>query len=1050
MAGSLLSFDTSKFEQHEISSFIYEPVRNEDGSLRDFRILYASDIFARDWLAIYHNEDYLGAMLKESTLMDDYSLEMMERFVTQKPHAFMTYMPMVNLHLYFEPIMGLPEPYAGFYVTNITNHAFHDARNHFLHNIQQMGNNAVLMQRHPNGRMDPVYISPEFARMMETSVAEARAMLTGSGFFKSTVADDRPLVRSMLERRVAFDGSNRLTIQKITAKHNKVWCNVHCAFIDDFDEHYIYFTYTDVTTLKQYEERLRSTYSSLGNNFYQSGENTLSNLRVNLTRNVFEEIQGVDTYDTDTLRNSYSEALQLRLCHFPIESERKRLATSFARERLIQQYVSGSPNTSIMLYSVRKNGMSCFVNISASVTRHPLSGDIVAFITERQCNSEKVKNVLTDKILSQQFDLVAYLVDGQYGITIRDPGRIGHGVLPTSRQGDYQTWIDSQVIPALSDADKKKEVREALSLSAVEEELKIHDPYVVNIAIETEGETSYKQFDFYSVNPDARFYILLESDNTEIQKRHMALNEQLRQALEASNQANVAKTAFLSNMSHEIRTPMNAIIGLGSIALRDPDLPPRTREHLEKIGSSARHLLNLINDILDMSRIESGRLTIRNEEFSFSEMLEQINPMIHAQCRDRGLTYVCRVMSPVDDSYIGDAMKLKQVIINILGNAVKFTPEGGQVSFFIERFAQFEGQSSLRFTMQDTGIGMDKEYLPKIFDAFTQEDERKSNKYGSTGLGMAITKNIVEQMNGTISVESEKGVGTTFTVEVTLRDGTRRERDGDVRPAEMKVLVVDDDPISREHAVTVLEEVGIAADSASTGAEAMEMIQLKAARHESYNLMFVDWRMPGRDGVEVTRDIRKIVGQESVMIVLTAYDWDDIEAEAKEAGVDAFMPKPLFATNVMSTFQNVMESKRRLSEKDEPVTLAGRRVLFAEDIELNAEILADLLDLMDIESEHAENGKVCVEMFEKSEEGYYEAILMDVRMPVMDGLEAARTIRKMSRPDASSIPIIAMTANAFDEDVQRSLQAGMNAHLSKPVDFDRLKETLGELIKDGR
>ena len=304
-------------------------------------------------------------------------------------------------------------------------------------------------------------------------------------------------------------------------------------------------------------------------------------------------------------------------------------------------------------------------------------------------------------------------------------------------------------------------------------------------------------------------------------------------------------------------------------------------------------------------------------------------------------------------------------------------------------------------------------------------------------------------MNGTIAVESEKGVGTTFTVEVTLRDCERRERQLDaMRAQDLRVLVIDDDPVSREHARNMLEEVGIAADTAASGPEAIEMIQLKVARHEAYNLMFVDWKMPGQNGMEVTKQIRRIVGQDSAMIVLTAYDWDEIEDEAKAAGVDSFMAKPLFPSNVLSTFRRVMEEKRLTRQESAPADLTGRRVLIAEDMEINAEILADLLELLDVESEHAENGKVAVEMFDQSAPGYYDAILMDVRMPVMDGLEATRTLRKLARSDARTISVIAMTANAFDEDVQRSLQAGMNAHLSKPVDIDRLRETLQELIRD--
>ena len=1051
MAGSLVTFQTSQYEKHEISSFIYEPVWNEDGSLKDFRVVYASDIFARDWLAIYHNEDYLGAMLRGSTLMDEYSLRMMEKFLYEEPHSFVTYMPMVNLHLFFEPIKGLPKPYSGFYLTDITDHASNEAKAQFLRRIQQLKNNAVLMERKDNGTMETVFVSEEFAEMMECSVAEAKELVSGIGFFKTTNVDDRPLVRSMLERRVAYDGSSVLTIQKITAKKNKIWCNVHYGFIDDFGVHYVYCTYTDVTALKEHEERLRSTYSSMGNNFYQMNDKTLTNLRVNLTRNSFEEIKGKDVFSSDSLSFSYSDSMRKRAEHFPIKSEREQFLKLFDRDKLISGYLDGNVNVSKVLYTRRESGRVCFANISASITRHPLTGDVVAFITEQEYNSEKVNEILTDRILAEQFDMVAYLIDGRYGVTIGEAAKVKHGsIFPTTNSGSYQTYLDNQVYSVLSgDEEHRTKMIDALSLKTVKEQLAIKDPYVVNISIEMDGETYYKQFDFYKVDSEAEFYVLLKSDTTEIQKEHMKLNEQLKSALEAANQANVAKTAFLSSMSHEIRTPMNAIIGLDSIALNDPDLPERTREHLEKIGGSARHLLGLINDILDMSRIESGRMTIKNEEFSFSEMLEQINTMVGSQCQDRGLTYNCRLEGPVDDFYIGDAMKLKQVIINILGNAVKFTPAPGAITFTVERTAQFEGQSTLRFVMKDTGIGMDKEYLPKIFEAFSQEDENKANKYGSTGLGMAITKNIVELMNGNIAVESEKGVGSTFTVNVTLRNSSRKSRHlGDVNPQELKVLVIDDDKVACEHAKIVLGEIGIEADIVGSGKEALDIIQLKAARRQDYNLIFVDWKMPEQDGVEVTREIRKIIGSESAVIVLTAYNWDDIIDEATEAGVDSFMSKPLFASNVVSAFQSAMANKQVMVEEKPLAELTGRKILLAEDMLINAEIMKELLKMREIEVDHAENGQIAVDMFAESEPGTYDAILMDVRMPVLDGLGATEMIRALDREDAKNVPIIAMTANAFDEDVQRSLQAGMSAHLTKPVEPERLFTTLGELIQD--
>ena len=407
--------------------------------------------------------------------------------------------------------------------------------------------------------------------------------------------------------------------------------------------------------------------------------------------------------------------------------------------------------------------------------------------------------------------------------------------------------------------------------------------------------------------------IILLRIYTIMQRREKQIEVEKALAEESSR----AKTSFLNNMSHEIRTPMNAIIGLDSIALRDPDLPPKTREHLEKIGASADHLLGLINDILDMSRIESGRMVLKSEEFSFSEFLGQINIIISGQCQHKGLHYDCSIVGDVNDYYVGDDMKLKQVIINILGNAVKFTEQGGSVTLTVTPLGQAEGMCTLRFTMKDTGIGMDKEYIPKIFDRFSQEDALANDKYGGSGLGMAITKNFVEMMNGEIQVESEKGVGSVFTVTVSL---------------------------------------GFSEKSA-----------------------------------------------------------DDEKQEA-------------------------------LTDSSVSEILAGRRVLMAEDVEQNAEILADLLDLEDIESEHACNGKRAVDMFTESAQGYYDAILMDVRMPEMDGLTAAQMIRGLDRDDAKTIPIIAMTANVFDDDIERSLAAGMNAHLFKPIEPEKMYETMARLI----
>ncbi len=681
----------------------------------------------------------------------------------------------------------------------------------------------------------------------------------------------------------------------------------------------------------------------------------------------------------------------------------------------------------------------------------PYAGFFVTNITDyerREASNKVVREMLLSKILVRQFDMVAYIYKGSYGVTIGDPSRIINGsIFPNTRYGLYERYLSNQVIPVLSGSDEMRNTMEAaLHLPEIEKQVKIHEPYIVNISIKIKGNEYHKRFYFYAADPSDDFYIVLKSDTTELYQEQAERNKQMSNALREAKEANMAKSSFLSSMSHEIRTPMNAIIGISNIALQDPGLTNRTRDHLKKIGVSAHHMLDLINDILNMSRIESGRMVLKSEEFPSRSFIDQINTLVSSQCQDKGLKYECCIKSDLEPYYIGDDMKLKQVLINILGNAVKFTPPGGSVTFSVEQISKLDEHAKLQFHITDNGIGIDEDYLPKLFDAFTQEDATTTNRYGGSGLGMAITKNIIELMNGSISVTSKKNEGSTFIVTLPLRVSDRSSKnDNTLHPSDFHVLIIDDDQISSHHVQLELDEVGITSDATVSVNQGLKMIEIAMARGSAYNLILIDYRMPGLDGIQLTRKIRQM-DQSATIIILTSYSWVDIEQEAYEAGVDSFISKPLLAEEVMHEFSSAIDRKRSRTEENIPTDLAGMRILLAEDLEINAEIMTELLEMKGMFVDVAENGKIAVDLFEQNDPGYYSAVLMDMRMPVLDGLGATREIRKSSHPDSRSIPIIALTANAFDEDVQRALQAGMDAFLSKPVEPDKLYDTLAEKI----
>lgn len=523
----------------------------------------------------------------------------------------------------------------------------------------------------------------------------------------------------------------------------------------------------------------------------------------------------------------------------------------------------------------------------------------------------------------------------------------------------------------------------------------------------------------------------------------------LQDALLVAQKANDAKRDFLSRMSHEIRTPMNAIIGMSAVAFNYLDDKKRTADCLSKITFSSKHLLMLLNDVLDMSKIENGKLNIRQELFDLKNLVTSLADINYGLATAKGLAFEIVISGFKDELLLGDSMRVNQILLNLLSNAIKFTPKGGSVRLEIRMLRSASDKIWLRFIVKDSGIGMKKEFLEHLYEPFEQADNGIARKYGGTGLGMAITKNLVAIIDGTIEVESQEGAGTTFMVDLPF-GVSKVDKKTAAEMEEMRVLVVDDDNDTCEHAAVLLKGMGVNVDWALNGFEAIEKVR-SACEDDGrcYDVCFIDWCMPELDGIETARRMRRYVGPDVLIIIISAYDWSGIEEQAKAAGVNAFIAKPFFASNLYNTLLTVSRKPElgfSAVGNKETYDFGGKKVLLVEDNELNMEIASELLKFVNLQVEHAENGKVAVDIFRNSKEKEYALIFMDIQMPLMNGYDAARCIRSSEHPAAGTIPIIAMTANAFNDDVQAAFDAGMNGHLAKPIDVEVLYKTIARYI----
>ncbi len=546
--------------------------------------------------------------------------------------------------------------------------------------------------------------------------------------------------------------------------------------------------------------------------------------------------------------------------------------------------------------------------------------------------------------------------------------------------------------------------------------------------------------------------MVVSRDITELVQKQRQQTQALQDALMQAQHANQAKTTFLSNMSHDIRTPMNAIIGFATIAASHMDRTDQVRDCLQKILSSSNHLLGLINDILDMSRIESGKLQIHNQECNIPQLMHNLVNIIQPQVKSKQLQMFIDTFEVSNEDVIADPLKLNQIFINLMGNAVKYTPAGGTVSFCIMQNTTFKhGWGEYMFIVKDTGIGMSQEFVKHIFEPFERESTATRSGIQGAGLGMAITKNIVDMMGGEITVESEIGEGSTFTVKLPLQlQDVEKSAEQIKELKNLRALVVDDDFNVCDSVSKMLKSIGLRAEWTTSGREAAYRAKAAHEEDDPYHTYIIDWQMPEISGIETARKIHATVGQETPIIILTAYDWTDIAEEAKEAGVTAFCAKPLFISDLKAALLAANHIGDTPSSDGKTVwtqtDFGGRKILLVEDNELNREIAGFILEEAGFVIESAPDGTDAVSMMEKSPEGYYDVILMDVQMPVMNGYEATKAIRAMQRRDAKTLPIIAMTANAMEEDRESALKSGMNAYIAKPLDLDLLMKVLRQYL----
>ena len=769
-------------------------------------------------------------------------------------------------------------------------------------------------------------------------------------------------------------------------------------------------------------------------------------------------------------RETVDDTVRSIAAFVPDGQRRETVFHAFCREALLGAYDHGSAQVTQETECAFRDGSIRPVRIIARLLVNPATNHLECVFYGADISEEKKKKAADEESFRRQLYIFDALGRDYLSICMVNVKKQNVQVL---KKQDHTGWLPLSrterepyekacrlYISAATAPEKRGELMESMQLEKVTAALRERPEYSFTYEICLYGQRHDCQIKYLRTE-DPEHLLMTFRFVDEIIAEEKQRQEDLKKAMTAAEQAylaaehaNQAKTTFLNSMSHDIRTPMNAILGFTALASTHVDQPKLVTDYLKKIMASSNHLLSLINDVLDMSRIESGKMKIEERECNLSVVIHDLRNMLQADIRDKRLDLFIDTLDVVDEDVVCDRLRLNQILINILGNAIKFTNPGGSVSLrILQRETAPADYADFDFIIRDNGIGMSQAFAAHIFEPFSREENSAVSRIPGTGLGMAITKNLVDMMNGTISVKSELGKGSEFTVSFRFLKGSHPTgRRGLKELVGLRALVADDSTDTCLSTSKMLKTIGMRADWTISGKEAV--IRAKAAKEENdaYKVYIIDWLIPDLNGVEVVRRIRREVGGDASIIILTAYDWSDIEAEAREAGVTAFCAKPLFLSELYSVLQDASSADPETAEEEEtePVMLPdefrGRRVLLVDDVELNREIAEAILQEAGIQVESASNGEEALHMLTHAAPGYFDLILMDVMMPVMDGYEATRRIRKLPDPKLAGIPVIAMTANAFEEDRQAALDAGMNEHLAKPFKIETLHDVMRRFI----